>query len=105
MPLYATLLLQINDRINYPLAGSADLWVPSSSCTVAACKAKHKYTASSSKTSSKKGGTFKLNFDGSSVSGPIYTDTVTVGGISVPNQPFVAATDMSDSFGKQPIDG
>ena len=55
--------------------GSSDLWIPSSSCTSSTCKAKDRYTASSSSTSSKKSGTFSIEYgDGSTVSGPIYTD-------------------------------
>lgn len=56
--------------------GSSDLWVPSSSCTSSTCKKKDRYTASSSSTSSKKSGTFSIEYgDGSTVSGPVYTDT------------------------------
>lgn len=56
--------------------GSSDLWVPSSSCTSSTCKSKHKYTASSSSTGVKKSGSFSIEYgDGSTVSGPIYTDT------------------------------
>ena len=55
--------------------GSSDLWIPSSSCTSSTCKAKDRYTASSSSTSSKKTGTFSIEYgDGSTVSGPVYTD-------------------------------
>ena len=56
--------------------GSSDLWVPSSSCNSTTCHSKNKYTASSSKTSSKKSGSFTIEYgDGSTVSGPVYTDT------------------------------
>ena len=53
--------------------GSSDLWIPSSSCR--SCGSKHKYPTSS-KNGYKKSGTFSIEYgDGSTVSGPIYTDT------------------------------
>ncbi|OBZ70908.1 Aspartic protease [Grifola frondosa] len=70
--------------------GSSDLWVPSSSCTSSTCTKKNKYQASSSSTSVKQSGTFSIQYgDGSTVSGPVYTDTVNVAG----------------SFANDPIDG
>ena len=54
--------------------GSSDLWVPNSSCK--SCSGKHLYNPSKSSTESKKSGTFQIEYgDGSTVSGPIYTDT------------------------------
>ncbi|KAF7797804.1 hypothetical protein EIP86_009009 [Pleurotus ostreatoroseus] len=84
--------------------GSSDLWVPSSSCS--SCSGKHVYTASKSSTSSKKSGTFEIEYgDGSTVSGPIYTDTVTVGGLTVSGQYFSPVTTLSDEFTDDPADG
>ncbi|CDO69152.1 hypothetical protein BN946_scf185042.g54 [Trametes cinnabarina] len=86
--------------------GSSDLWVPSSSCRSSTCSSKKKYTASSSSTSSKKSGTFNIEYgDGSTVSGPVYTDTVTVAGVTVKNQYFSPVTTLSSSFADDPIDG
>lgn len=56
--------------------GSSDLWIPSSGCTSTTCKSKKKYTAASSSTGTKKSGTFSIEYgDGSTVSGPVYTDS------------------------------
>ena len=42
--------------------GSSDLWIPSSACTSSTCKTKSRYTASSSSTSSKKSGSFSIQY-------------------------------------------
>ncbi|KAH9917408.1 acid protease [Epithele typhae] len=86
--------------------GSSDLWVPSSSCSSSVCSSKQKYDASASSTSSSKSGSFSIQYgDGSTVSGPINTDTVSVAGISVDNQYMSAVTTLSSSFSNDPIDG
>ncbi|KIJ41128.1 hypothetical protein M422DRAFT_31981 [Sphaerobolus stellatus SS14] len=86
--------------------GSSDLWVPSSTCTSTTCKSKKRYTATSSSTSVKKSGSFSIQYgDGSTVSGPIYTDTVTVAGIKAATQTFSPVTTLSSSFNGDPIDG
>ncbi|KAH9839410.1 acid protease [Rhodofomes roseus] len=86
--------------------GSADLWIPCSNCTDAACDTKHKYLAAASSTSQAKTGTFSIQYgDQSSVSGPIFTDTVTVAGITSNNQYFSAVSTLSDKFESDPIDG
>ena len=60
----------------YLLAGSSDLWVPSSSCNSPVCASKHKYNSNASSTSEAKKGKFAIEYgDGSHVSGPIFTDT------------------------------
>ncbi|TFY67566.1 hypothetical protein EVJ58_g1536 [Rhodofomes roseus] len=83
--------------------GSSDLWVPSSSCTSSVCTSKDRYTASSSSTSAMKSGNFTIYYgDGSTVSGPKYTDTA---GITSKAQYFSPVTTLSSSFAGDPIDG
>ena len=54
--------------------GSSDLWVPSTVCD--SCSGKSQYDASSSSTSKKQSGSFEIQYgDGSTVSGPVYTET------------------------------
>ncbi|KAF5382798.1 hypothetical protein D9757_007282 [Collybiopsis confluens] len=86
--------------------GSSDLWIPSSSCTDQTCDSKKTYSASQSSTSSEQSGTFSIQYvDGSTVSGPIYKDTVTVAGATATDQAFSAVTTLSSSFANNPIDG
>ncbi|KAJ7034475.1 acid protease [Mycena alexandri] len=86
--------------------GSADLWIPSSSCLSLACRKKSKYNPTSSSTSSRKPETLYVEYgDDSSASGPVYSDTVTVAGVSATNQYFAAMTTLSLSFYTDPIDG
>jgi len=86
--------------------GSSDLWVPSSSCTDSTCNSKSKYDASSSSTSAKQSGNFTIQYgDGSTVSGPKFTEVVDVAGVSVTGQYFSPVTTLSSSFGNDPVDG
>ncbi|KAH7334871.1 aspartic peptidase domain-containing protein [Rhizoctonia solani] len=81
--------------------GSADIWVPNSSCNSGGCSEHNSYNPSSSSTSQSQSGDFSIEYgDGSTSSGPIYTDTVTL-----PGQYFSAVTSESQSFASDPTDG
>ncbi|EIW63511.1 acid protease [Trametes versicolor FP-101664 SS1] len=86
--------------------GSADLWVPSVNCTSSYCSGKNKYDPSTTSTESRKSGSFSISYgDGSKVSGPVYTDTVAVAGITVKNQYFSPVNTLSSMFGGEAMDG
>lgn len=87
--------------------GSADTWVPSSSCTTAACMKHNRYNAASSASSNvKEGATLNLQYgDGSTTSGSVYTDSVTVAGLTASNQAIGVATTLSSGFKSDPMDG
>ncbi|KAJ7701588.1 acid protease [Mycena rosella] len=86
--------------------GSSDLWVPSSSCNGTSCSSKSKFVAASSSTATKKNGTFAIFYgDGSTVTGPVFTDTVTVAGVKASDQYFSPVTTLSASFTDDPVDG
>ncbi|KAG9077974.1 Type I transmembrane sorting receptor [Ceratobasidium sp. UAMH 11750] len=88
--------------------GSADLWVPSFSCQGPGCKDKARYTPSSSSSAARivSEKEFSISYgDGSTVSGPIYLDTVSAGGLSATRQIFSAVTNESSIFAQDPSDG
>ncbi|CCO29280.1 hypothetical protein BN14_03288 [Rhizoctonia solani AG-1 IB] len=86
--------------------GSADIWVPNSSCNSGGCSGHNSYDPSASSTSVAKSGDFSIQYgDGSTSSGPIYTDTVTVAGMTATKQYFSAVTSESESFSSDPSDG
>ncbi|RMD43759.1 hypothetical protein DV735_g1338, partial [Chaetothyriales sp. CBS 134920] len=88
--------------------GSADLWVFSSELS-ASERAGHAYYTPSKSSNSKKlsGETWEIEYgDGSSASGNVFDDTVSVGGLTVTKQAVEAAETVSSSFQEQTdIDG
>lgn len=80
--------------------------MPSLSCKCSTCHDKKKYNPASTSTGKKQNGTFCIKYgDSSTVSGPEYTDTVTVAGVSATNQYFSPVTTLSSSFVHDIIDG
>ncbi|GAA5846912.1 hypothetical protein JCM5353_006015 [Sporobolomyces roseus] len=105
--------------------GSSDFWVPSNDPQCTGCTG-NKFDSSLSTTSSRKNGRFSIYYgDGSSTSGPIYTDVMQMGEfyddkfvaslssltrIELKSPPldsnyFSAVDQMSDNFGSEPEDG
>ncbi|KIK64725.1 hypothetical protein GYMLUDRAFT_399781 [Collybiopsis luxurians FD-317 M1] len=85
--------------------GSADFWVPSSQCTDD-CSSKSKYDPSASTSSQKQPGNFSIHYgDQSTVSGSIYSDAVTIAGITSTDQHFAAVDNLSEAIEKGAFDG
>ncbi|KAK4051309.1 hypothetical protein OIO90_004790 [Microbotryomycetes sp. JL221] len=87
--------------------GSADLWVPSSACTSDACAPHSKYDSSQSSTSrTVTGSKLSISYgDGSSTTGDVYKDVVSLAGLTAEGQTFGAATGLSSDWRDDPMDG
>ncbi|XP_053560679.1 gastricsin-like [Bombina bombina] len=90
--------------------GSSNLWVPSTYCQSTACTNHHVFNPSQSSTYSSNGQRFNMGYGGgnvaSSVTGVFGYDTVTIQGISIPNQEFgLTITEPSGNFYYSPFDG
>ncbi|CAF0960713.1 unnamed protein product [Adineta ricciae] len=84
--------------------GSTDLWVPSSECQ-STCGYKTRYDSRKSNTSRPNDASFRITYgDGSYVQGQFVYDTVMVAGLSVANQAFAQAKNMS-GFSSSTFDG
>ncbi|KAI0724515.1 acid protease [Cerioporus squamosus] len=86
--------------------GSADLWVPSTNCTNSACAKKQKYSSSASSSGIPTSSSFTIKYgDGSTVSGPVWTENVVAAGVKVAAQYFSPVRSLSPMFGDEKADG
>jgi len=85
--------------------GSANLWVPSKSCTNCKSGGSH-YDSGQSSTYKKNGESFALAYGTGSCRGFLSEDDVTLGGAKITDFKFgEVTTEAADVFGKAPFDG
>ncbi|CAO3640499.1 unnamed protein product [Cunninghamella echinulata] len=78
--------------------GSSDLILPSIECNTT-CDGHKKYTGSDSSTSSELNDSKTIQFEnGETISGTVYTDSVTMGGLNVPSQHLFAPNSYPSSL-------
>ncbi|TCD61064.1 hypothetical protein EIP91_009067 [Steccherinum ochraceum] len=88
--------------------GSADIFLPGPQCDDINCQGHALFAPNASSTAKDTDQTFQLQYgDGSSVSGQVYTETVTVSGVTATNQSIGVASTFSSGFSKNqfPADG
>jgi len=84
--------------------GSADLWVPSATCTSAACQNHQKYDSSQSSSYVADGTTFSIQYGTGSMDGIVSQDVVQIGDLQVTTK-FGEANTEADFFQQTTFDG
>jgi len=72
--------------------GSANLWVPSKSCSSASCTLHAQYDSSTSRTHAANGSDFRIQYGSGSMEGYVSEDTLAVGSMILKNVSFAEAT-------------
>ncbi|KAI8335937.1 syncephapepsin precursor [Chlamydoabsidia padenii] len=86
--------------------GSSDLWIASTQCSSCKSHKKKLYNPKKSRTYKKDGRHWSIAYgDGSTASGVVATDTVSLGGLKIKKQTIQLATQESASFSSDPMDG
>jgi hypothetical protein len=86
--------------------GSSDLWVIADNCiTETTCQNHRRFTSSASTTLTTSEDDFQIQYGSGSVAGVLGYDTVNISGLKLSNQPFAAASTVSEQFAMVPFDG
>ncbi|CAO3628912.1 unnamed protein product [Mucor hiemalis] len=92
-----------NFKIDFD-TGSSDLWIASTLCT--SCTSHTRYNSAKSSTYVKDGRKWSISYgDGSTASGVLAYDTVTLGGLAIKKQTIELASKESSSFASSTVDG
>ncbi|KAG2195122.1 hypothetical protein INT47_006986 [Mucor saturninus] len=92
-----------NFKIDFD-TGSSDLWIASTLCS--SCTSHTRYNPNKSSTYAKDGRSWTISYgDGSTASGILGKDTVTLGGLKIKGQTIELASRESSSFSSDVIDG
>lgn len=85
--------------------GSSNVWIPDKSCSSQACLEKAKFDSSASSTFQTNNEPLSIQYGTGSLQGSVGYDTVTFGGMSVSDQGFGLAQELSNDFLNSPFDG
>ncbi|CAK7896919.1 saccharopepsin [[Candida] anglica] len=83
--------------------GSSNLWIPSQDCSSLACFLHQKYDHDASSSYKANGSEFAIQYGSGSLEGYVSRDTLSLGGLTIPDQLFAEATNepgLAFAFGK-----